>query len=256
MPIWGSRKIDSCHFPLTLSALRHKFADDLGASGIMAFDSSRRGFLANTLMGVSGVWLTAHWPALLAAAEHARHQAKSEGPNKFEFFTPAEAAEVDAITARIIPTTDTPGAREAGIVFFIDRALVTFDVESQKVYREGLLELQARVRQIFPTVQKFSAATPDQQDKVLQSLDEQPPTGRRRGMRNRPTSQPFFETIRVHTIAGFLIDPESDKRGNRDGVGWKVIGRDGDHVFQPPFGYYDKDYPGWQPNPSDEAKSK
>jgi hypothetical protein len=28
-----------------------------------------------------------------------------------------------------------------------------------------------------------------------------------------------------------------------------VIGREPAHSFQPPFGYYDKDYPGWQPAP-------
>jgi len=60
-------------------------------------------------------------------------------------------------------------------------------------------------------------------------------------------SQPFFEMLRYHTIAGFLIDPDSDRRGNRNGVGWKVIGRDPEHIFQPPFGALDKDYPGWQP---------
>jgi hypothetical protein len=52
-----------------------------------------------------------------------------------------------------------------------------------------------------------------------------------------------------------LIDPDSDKGGNRDGVGWKVIGREREHTFQPPFGYYDKDYPGWQPL-SKEAEKK
>jgi hypothetical protein len=42
-----------------------------------------------------------------------------------------------------------------------------------------------------------------------------------------------------------LIDP--DFGGNPNGVGWKVIDREREHIFQPPFGYYDKDYPGWQP---------
>jgi hypothetical protein len=66
----------------------------------------------------------------------------------------------------------------------------------------------------------------------------------------------FFEQVRIATIVGFLIDPESDRGGNRDGVGWKVIGRERDHMFQPPFGYYDKDYAGWQPNPPGEEKGK
>jgi hypothetical protein len=35
--------------------------------------------------------------------------------------------------------------------------------------------------------------------------------------------------------------------GNRDGVGWKLIGFEDRHTFQPPFGYYDRDYPGFAP---------
>src|SRR5438067_1200701 len=68
------------------------------------------------------------------------------------------------------------------------------------------------------------------------------------------SSASFFETLRFHTVVAFLIDPEFG--GNRDGVGWKVIGREPDHMFQPPFGYYDKDYAGWQPNPPDSEKAK
>lgn len=155
---------------------------------------------------------------------------------------------MEAITARIIPSDETPGAREAGVIYFIDRALVTFASDSQKTYREGLPEVQSLVSEKFPGMKKFSAATPDQQDAVLEELSKSasPPRGRR-GNRAGANSQPFFETVRYHTIAGFLIDPDSNRRGNRGGVGWKVIGRDSGHVFQPPFGALDKDYPGWQP---------
>ncbi len=75
----------------------------------------------------------------------------------------------------------------------------------------------------------------------------------RRSLRPRPKAQGFFETLRQHTIAGFLIDP--DYGGNHDGAGWKVIGREREHTFQPPFGYYDKDYPGWEPA-AKEAEEK
>jgi hypothetical protein len=33
--------------------------------------------------------------------------------------------------------------------------------------------------------------------------------------------------------------------GNRDAAGWKLIGFEDQHVFHPPFGYYDRDYPGF-----------
>jgi Gluconate 2-dehydrogenase subunit 3 len=217
---------------------------------------SRRAFLSQGLTGISAAWVSAHWPAMLAAARHARQAANSASAAKFEFFSPEQAAEVEAISARIIPTTDTPGAREAGVVFFIDRALVTFAKDNQKTYFEGLEELQAKVPEMFPGIGRFSAATPEQQDHILESLDEQPTAGGSRRSRSRSAAPSFFETIRFDTVMGFLIDPDSDKRGNRDGVGWKVIGRDPGHMFQPPFGYYDKDYPGWQPNPSESDKTK
>jgi gluconate 2-dehydrogenase gamma chain len=206
---------------------------------------SRRHFLSRGITGFSAVWASAHWPTLLGAATHARHAAQSAAAPKFEFFTPEEAKEIDAISARIIPSDDTPGAHEAGVVYFIDRGLTTFGVDDQKTYREGLPQLQARVAEMFPGTSKFSALTPEQQDEVLHSFDEQTgPQQRQRRFRPQPGAQNFFGTLRGYTIAGFLIDP--DYGGNHDGAGWKVIGREREHMFQPPFGYYDKGYPGWE----------
>lgn len=204
---------------------------------------SRRRFLAGGARGLSAIWVSTHWPAVLAAADHAHKSALSSTPPKLEFFSADEAKEIDAITARIIPTDDSPGAREAGVVYFIDRGLSTFAANDQKTYREGLPELQARVGELFPGFSKFSALTPEQQDELLHTFDEQsaPP---RRAFRARPGAQNFFDTLQQHTIAGFLVDPEYG--GNRDGAGWKVIGREREHMFQPPFGYYDKDYRGWE----------
>lgn len=208
----------------------------------------RRNFLSMGAAGISAAWLAANWPSMVSAAAHAHHAMDSPQPAKFEFFKPDEAAEVAAMASRIIPSDETPGAKEAGVIYFIDRALVTFAADSQQDYRDGLADVQALVAEKFPGVKKFSAATPEQQDAVLEALSnsKQNMTSSRR---NRPNvaSQPFFETLRYHTIAGFLIAPDADRRGNRDGVGWKVIGRDNEHVFQPPFGALDKNYPGWQP---------
>ena len=213
----------------------------------------RRSFLSLSAAGFSAAWLTAQWPAMVSASTHAHAAVASPEPPKFEFFTPQEAAEVEALASRIIPSDETPGAKEAGVIYFIDRALVTFAVDSQKDYREGIADVQELVAEKFPGVKKFSAATAEQQDAILEALSnsKQKMTASRR---NRPgsNSQPFFETLRYHTIAGFLIDPESDRRGNKDSVGWKVIGRDPGHIFQPPFGDLDKNYPGWQPAGSEK----
>jgi gluconate 2-dehydrogenase gamma chain len=207
---------------------------------------SRRRFLLHSVSGISAAWITTHWPAALAAAQHANKSAQSLVPPGFEFFSPEMAAEIEAVSARIIPTDETPGAREAGVVYFIDRALATFARDDRKLYAEGMAELQTRAREMFPSVEKFSAATAEQQDAILRSLDTNV-AGGARAFRLRPGARNFFETLRQHVILGFLIDPDSDLRGNRGAVGWQVIGRQPEHVFEPPFGYYDKDYPGWQP---------
>jgi gluconate 2-dehydrogenase gamma chain len=210
----------------------------------MIDELSRRRFLSQAGIGVSAAWVSAHWPVMVAAATHAHQAVQSGTAYKFEFFTPSEATEIDALSARIIPTDDTPGAREAGVLYFIDRALVTFASGDQQKYRDGLPELQTQVREKFPGVEKFSAATVEQQDELLRAME---PQDEKAPPRRRVNSvQTFLEALRVQTISGFLIDPEAGL-GNRGGVGWKLIGREPEHSFQPPFGYYDKDYPGWQP---------
>ena len=215
---------------------------------------SRRNFLSQGCTSLSAVWVSTHIPAMLSAARHARESVQSPAP-KLTFFTPEQAVEIDAITCRIIPTDGTPGAHEAGVVYFIDRALTTFAADNQQTYRDGLAGLQSRVHELFPAVEKFSRATPDQQDKILHSFDEQG-AGGGRVFRSEASASSFFEAVRLHTIIGFLIDPDAGRGGNRDGVGWKLIGRDRDHMFQPPFGHYDKDYAGWQPNPPVTEKTK
>src|SRR5688572_18612327 len=59
-----------------------------------------------------------------------------------KFFTAAQAREVEAIAAQIIPADELgPGAREAGVLRFIDLVLASFERENQPEYRAGLQEL-------------------------------------------------------------------------------------------------------------------
>src|SRR6266478_4583570 len=190
---------------------------------------NRRNFLLRAGTGLSAAWVSANWPALLSAARHAHKAAKTAVPPKFEFFTPEEAVEIEAITARIIPTDETPGAREAGIVYFLDRGLVTFGTEYQRTYRAGLPELHARAIEMSPDATKFSGLAAEQQDEVLRSFDEGGPA-RRRAFRARPGAQNFFDTLRQHTIAGFLIN--SDFGGNHAGVVYTLLLREREPVFQ------------------------
>src|SRR5215470_8917865 len=167
---------------------------------------SRRLFLLHSISGISAAWVATNWPAVLAAAQHAHNSAQSALPPRFEFFTQGLATEVDAVTARIIPSDQTPGAREAGVVYFIDRALITFARSEQKLYTEGMAELQARAHEMFPGLERFSVATAELQDEILRSLDKDSASVGR-PFRPARSGQSFFETLRQHTIAGVLIDP-------------------------------------------------
>jgi hypothetical protein len=189
----------------------------------------RRTFLFSGLRGGGAAWIALHWPAVMAAAEHAARARQAVTPPPLEVLSAEQAAEVDAIASRIIPGDDPPGAREAGVIYFIDHALSTFSLESRDHYQQGLPVFQAKTHEMFPALERFSQATPEQQDAVLKVLE----------------GQPIFELIRAHTIMGFLADPR--RGGNRDELGWKLIGFDSSPAFAPPFGHYDRDYPGWQP---------
>lgn len=185
--------------------------------------ASRRQFLSRSLAGVGSAWLAGNWPEILAAHEHARHAVQTDPPAKFEFLTPDQATEVEAMAAQIIPTDDTPGAREARVIYFIDRALTTFDRDKQDLYRAGLRELQLKCVEQFPRAATFSKLSSPQQIELLKTIEK----------------GEFFEAVRVHTIIGFFANPEYG--GNAGQIGWKLVGFEDDFSFEPPFGYYDQE---------------
>ena len=185
---------------------------------------SRRQFLIGSLTGVSSAWLMLRLPEIVAAQEHAHQVARSVEPAKFEFFTPEQAKEVEAIAAQIIPSDDTPGAREAHAIFFIDRALTTFDKDRQAEYTKGLKELQVKQKKLFPKAASFSDLTSEQQIALLKKIEK----------------TPFFNLVRAHTVIGCFCDPEYG--GNFNGAGWKLIGFEDRFNYKPPFGYYDREF--------------
>jgi len=208
--------------------------------------TARREFLLQAGGAAGLAWLSMQWPAVVAAAEHAHQAVTSRTAVKFQVLTPAQARDVEAIAAQIIPTDDLPGAHEAGVVYFIDQALKTFASESVETYQKGLAELNAMAKEKYPGVKQFADASAEQQHALVQQMSAEAESANLPGGRRPQATKTlnFFPTIWQHTVFGFLVDPSGG--GNRDYVGWKVIGRDPAHSFAPPFGFYDKDYPGWQ----------
>ncbi len=188
---------------------------------------SRRSFLEQSLLGAGTAWLAAAWPEVLAAQQHAQHTIRAVAagaPAKLEYLTAEQAAEVEAITALIIPTTDTPGAREAGVVYFIDRSLHTFAADQQKPFSDALAAVDAKRKELFPGSADFVSLTTAQQTEILKAIEQ----------------APAFGMFRFAAVCGFLCNPEEG--GNRGMVGWKQIGFDHAPTHTPPFGYYDAQY--------------
>src|SRR6202047_2620516 len=137
-----------------------------------SFHPARRDFLQLLGGTVSAAWLTGNWPALVSAAEHAHQAAKSDHP-ALEVFTADQAREIEALAACIIPSGETPGAREAGVVYFIDRALKSFFSDALSVYQTGLDAVQKNTAELFPGVPRFSAATDEQKLKIFTQIAEE-----------------------------------------------------------------------------------
>src|SRR5262245_55011411 len=99
---------------------------------------SRRSFLLETGSLLGAAWVSAHWPDIAAAAHHAATTAVS---TRFSVLSPEEGTEVEAIAAQIIPSGSTPGAREARVVHFIDRALAAFFAPLAPEFHTALAQL-------------------------------------------------------------------------------------------------------------------
>lgn len=182
-------------------------------------ETTRRSFLRGgvTLTGASWLRFTAPGLALLSQAACSAKEKSSS----FKILTLREATEFEAIAARILPTTATPGAREAGVIWFFDQTFGTFNAGDLEKARAGLAEFQASIESGV----LFSSLSEAAQDEFLKTQEQ----------------TPFFEMMVYMTLSGFF--GMSSYGGNKDDIGWNLIDVDPhQHVFQSPFGYYDAEY--------------
>jgi len=186
-------------------------------------DPVRRAFLRASGGIAGGAWLALQAPGLLAIAEAAA--AARDAGLGFRHLSPAEAAGLEAIAARIIPTDETPGAREAGVIHFIDQALGEFLADTAGELRAGLDSLDALALDAFEDG-KFASLEPGAQDSLLREIE----------------ATPFFGLMHYLTVAGMFALPSYG--GNRDYIGWTLLGLSHRHAWVPPFGHYDAEVMG------------
>ena len=190
----------------------------------------RREFLVLSAASVGGVLVYSldGKNSRISAQDRNKDQKSVQIP--LRFFVESEALIVAAAAARIFPSDDTgPGAREAGVVIYIDRQLAgpwgrdryrytqePFDENApaefgyqgkanpQEIYREGLKKLVG-----------FDRLELAEQDEALRKIE----------------SSRFFALLRRNTIEGMFCDPMHG--GNVDMIGWQMIGFPG-----PRMSYY------------------
>ena len=182
--------------------------------------TTRRSFFAS--VAASGIGLFApDWPGVREALAHARAAQTGAVPVRFAVLTPAEAADMRAIAARIMPTTDTPGATEAGVVFFVDRAFGSFAADGLADFQREVAALGTRAKARRPAATRFAQLPIADQDALLIEMEK----------------TPFFRGLRSLVMIGMFADPKYG--GNRGEIGWKLIGFENRMSHSPPFGYYD-----------------
>lgn len=182
-------------------------------------DHTRRDFLATGASGLGVAWIATRVPLIEAAARLARD---SRETGELAVLTPEEARELEAVAETILPAVDDrPGARDAGVIHFIDRAFETFQAPALESAREGLAALQTRVEARYPGAGPFSALSGARRVEILREIE----------------NDGFFGLIRFLTVAGMFALPEHG--GNRDKLGWSLLGFEDRFAWQPPFGHYD-----------------
>jgi gluconate 2-dehydrogenase gamma chain len=192
-------------------------------------------------------------PASMPPMEMAANTAQPGGsaplgnePEAYIYFTEPEAAFVEAAVERLIPTDENgPGARSAGVAYFIDQQLLgAFGTAAKtyrsgpwgvgtpmqgyqlrqtpaEVYRQGIAATQAYCNKTYQM--SFNQLTAAQQDEVLKGLD-----GGTIKFDIVP-AKVFFEMLLQNTVEGFFADPQYG--GNRDKAGWKLVGFPGVAAF-------------------------
>jgi gluconate 2-dehydrogenase gamma chain len=162
-------------------------------------------------------------------------------PGGYLFFTATEAAIVDAFIDRLIPTDELgAGAKDAGVVTFIDRQLtgpygghdwlymqgpfaekplpsqgLQSPLVPREQYRLGLAALETYCKKTY-SGRGFVELSGDEQDKLIGAMEKG------EAKFENFSSRMLFAAIHANTIEGYFADPIYG--GNRDMVGWKLVG--------------------------------
>jgi hypothetical protein len=178
--------------------------------------TTRRDFLFDLTRSALAGGLALQLPLLTTLAACAR-----DGET-FTHLTPAEARAMRAFAAQILPSeSGSPGAEEAGAVYFVDQAFgQPFFAGTVPVVRAGLADLDARAH-AAGVRDGFASLSDDDQVTVMRLIQH----------------EAFFAAARTLVLIGTFADPSHG--GNRGGVGRTIMRIDHRPSYTAPYGWYD-----------------
>ena len=134
----------------------------------------------------------------------------------YRFFTIEEANCIIAICEQIIPKDKSPGATDAGVIYYIDRQLSGVFNYDQETYRKGIKNLQSYCSGKFGKT--FDLIIPADQIKVMKMMESN-----QINESEWPKSKPsdFFNLVLSHTMQGFYGSPIHG--GNKDYLSFEML---------------------------------
>ena len=146
----------------------------------------------DALAGMAAMFGTALF-APIARAAAAGVTPNPDDPPSAPVFTDGQRALVSALSERVMPTTDTPGAIAAGVPAFIEKMLADWaSPDDKKPILAGLDAIEARSRTDFKVA--ADKATPAQQDALLTLAMED----------KLPGGKDFFDKFRQLVLTGYF----------------------------------------------------
>ena len=135
---------------------------------------------------------------------------------EYKFFTTEEATTMIAICEQIVPRDEYPGAKESGVVDYIDGVLSGRMGRFYKSnYRRGLVVLEDVCQKRHG--KNFSALSWNDQSAILRDFET--------GTASGASGKKFFSLLVAHTMEGYYGDPSHG--GNRGGASWNMINFNG-----------------------------
>jgi len=211
---------------------------------------SRRSFLkaagsASVLPGVIGAAGIGTAAEAEVSNKTGKAAAATSGP---AFFTPNEAAFIEAACARLIPLDELwPGAVEAGVPNYLDKQLGGAWGAGERLYRSGPwqagtpsqgYQLPFTPAELFRNALRGVEADLKAQGKVFKNLSGDDQDAYLKSLEaggkdlNGVPSELFFQILLGMTVEGYFSDPAYG--GNKDMAAWKMIGFPGAYAS-----YYD-----------------